>query len=164
MNQEEIKTELEKLDSFRSDCEGKMITLSAALDEFITMVATLKAQLADAEKPVLQNGDYGKNCNGVNFVIHKDKLYFENNVNPYYLPNNTVESKHVFGNIVNEIELLSKPLRFFQFDVHEYKFDFKNFPDAPVCVAGNWHTLEDAKDISMKLRRLIFTAEQQGTK
>ena len=59
MNQDEIKKEIEKLDSFRSDCEGKMVTLSAALDEFIIMVATLKAKLGEAEKPDLRPLDFG---------------------------------------------------------------------------------------------------------
>ncbi len=171
MNQDELKKEIEKLDSFRSDCEGKMVTLSAALDEFITMVAALKAQLdlADAEKPKLRHGDWWFTFDGyVNMFMKehsgeqrdflaRDDCILTNIGSDYH-------GETIQGNIFDDLKAQSKPLYKFTADVHHYGFDFKNFPQAPIQIAGNWHTLEEAKEISSKIQRVIFTAEKEAAK
>lgn len=172
MNQEEIKKEIEKLDSFRSDCEGKMVTLSAALDEFIKMVAALEAQLAEAEKPELRHGNYGQFADKSALLLtfwnsDENKMQYaykgsEDGEEGIYEAD---EGEGVwFGNIFDDLKALSEPLYNFTADVHPYGFDFKQFPQAPIQIAGNWHTLKEAKQISTDIQRVIFTAEQEAAK
>ncbi len=61
--------------------------------------------------------------------------------------------------VFDHLKELAKPLKHFRADVHEYEFNVAK-PDFPIMVAGNWHTLSNAKEISTDLQRLIQTYEQ----
>ncbi len=170
MNQDEIKTEIEKLDSFRSDCEGKMVTLSAALDEFIIMVATLKAQLAEAETPELGHGDYGIDDDNRSFVVVEQaslfgspKAFFESQMGQIRA-DEAMSPDFRIGNIYKYLKALAEPLKEFEYGdiTGRISVDEKR-PDG-VCIGGFWHTIKTAKILSMKIQRLIFTAEQESAK
>lgn len=67
------------------------------------------------------------------------------------------------GNFWDERKELAEPLKHFRAGVHEFYFDMDAaHSHAPIHIAGNWHTPTEAKVICMKLRRLIFTYEQDG--
>lgn len=157
MNQEEMKSEL------ATEIELRDIS-QAFTDTHIRRVATLELDLAEAEKPELQNGAYGINSNGLKFVVIKDKIHWGKSGNTGPLPNDTVKSKHVIDNIWKEMKALSKRLTYFKADVHEYTFDFTGHTGAPVLIAGNWHTLKEAKQISLDLQRLVRTAAMEAAK
>ncbi len=139
-------------------------------------LVVLQAQLAEAEKPKLRHGDYGVDEDGPFFLWENRHLWTKE----YEPGNNKCLSRslnkkgnderlkqwatEIDGNIFDDLKELSWPLRYFKADVHEYTFDFISHAHAPIKIAGNWHTIKDAEEISMMLQRVIYTAKQAQAK
>ena len=133
------------------------------------LMADVEKELAEAEKPELRHGDWWiKEGVGINiflkehvgarreFVATKD--FVLTNIGSDY------NGEPILGNIFDDLKALSEPLLSFQADVHTYSFDFINLPQTPIQIAGNWHTLKEAKEICMKIQRVIYTAKQSKAK
>ncbi len=141
-----------------------------------------KAMEAKPEKLELQHGDYGIDhvgdfCMTVqshNGVGVKGPLRRVGTTYAYETDADfkawTVKTK--FGNIFTEIEEMAKPLERFKFEPKDKKHDAQPVTvkrviiDDSLCVVfgdHDWGThmdIDEAKDFSMKLRRIIHTAEQ----
>lgn len=164
MNQDEIKAEIEKL-----------VVLSAALDEFVTRVATLEAKLAGAEKPELRRGGYGVDRNGP-FFLHENShswiKEYERGTGSGILSsslnktgNNSqlrVWASQIIGNIFDDLNALSEPLK--DFDYGDITGKVSEDDPNRVCIGGFWHTIKTAKTLSMYIQRLIHTAGQELAK
>ncbi len=131
--------------------------------------ASLEVSLAEAEKPKLRHGDYG-------YDIHNQPCaameVFETN-GPRITGPSTVCSalcnisegtvykpKVILGNIFDDLTAIAEPLKEFKTDVHLYRIERKGFPDAPIYMAGNHHSIAEVKEHIRKLRRMVATAER----
>lgn len=152
MNKEEFEQKLEQLDSMVTELKPMVAQAEKLKDE-------LKAQLAEAEKP--KHGDYGISSSGSARIVlrHESQLVTAGNgsVHPYevkyYYPN------PVLGNIFTDLKAITEPLEKFKTDVHTYQINIRDFPHAPIGMAGNWHTIPEAEEHHRKLGRLIHTAK-----
>ncbi len=125
------------------------------------LLAKLKTLLAEADKPKLKHGDCGRNeiCASIAIKGDDEKLRASqpggtnSTGNPLGLPT------EVFFNIFDL--LAGEPLTEFETDVHLYEYR-PTTRHAPILMAGNSHTIEEALEHWQKLGRLIFTAMKQG--
>ena len=165
MNQDEIKREID----CKSACQTALLGFAR---EYELDIAKLEAQLTEAEKPVFKDGDdglaiqkRGADSGVCSFIFVGGSVYY--NTGTYDEETALSDSRFYdyvrLSNIFDHLKALSRPLHNFTADVHPYSFDFKSFPQAPIQIAGNWHTLEKAKQISMDIQRLIFTAEKEAS-
>ncbi len=155
MDKEQIEKEIKR----KSACHALLMSWAG---ETVKEIGELQAQLAEAEKPELRDGDYGINANGLPFVICNNRIQFEHRAgaqDSYSLPNNTVKPKHVTGNFLDDLKALAEPLKRFRLDVHEYYID-EGRRHNQIHMAGNWHTIQEVKQHIRKLQRLAATAER----
>ena len=155
MNQEEIKAEIDT----KSACR---VALLGFAKDFEDEIAAREAELVQAVNPGLQQGDYGDGPAGPWLRVHGRTWWDTKRPTGPSHHDADVFIPYRQGNHFRDREALSKPLTHFKADVHQYKFNFKEFPDAPIQIAGNWHTLKDAKQISLDIQRVIRTAELEA--
>lgn len=168
MNTEEMEKQLVDEIALRDAAQVIVDKAQAIVDSYIVTVAKLELDLAEAEKAELRHGDFGANdrqrwikLNDTIHWLHEDRWSETAGLSGETCLH---ERKGNIGQILDDLTALSEPLYTFTADVHHYGFDFKNFPQAPIQIAGNWHALAEAKGISMKIQRVIFTAEQEAAK
>lgn len=156
------------------ETEARLDLLIAQAQSLLKDLVERKAALAEAEKPKPKprHGAYGVDEDGPFFLWENRHLWTKE----YEPGNNKCLSRslnkkgnderlkqwatEIDGNIFDDRKALSQPLHNFTADVHPYGFDFENFRHTPILIAGNWHTVKDAEEISMKLQRLLHTAKQ----
>ncbi len=131
--------------------------------------ADLEAQLAEAENTGLRHGDYGVDGDNDSFIVVEQstlygtpKAFFESQRGQVHADKKMSPDFRI-ANIFREIKELAKPLTCFNVDGREYKFDLGS-DCTPIKIAGIWHSLPNAKEISTDLQRLIFTYEQATAK
>lgn len=159
MNQEEIKTEIKQYKEIVEVMEYKLKFFQARLD-------ATKAQLADAEKPELRHLDFGEKA-GVRWIKIDAGvwwLYEDGHAAPSLLSDSEFldSVKGNLNDIFDENEVLSNPLREFMTDVHCYRIDSEDYPDAPICMAGKHHSIAEVKEHILNLRCLVRTAELEA--
>jgi len=123
-------------------------------------IADLKAQLAEAEPPKPEHGDYGVNNEDQGRLA--TRLYDNaepRKYNSHGLIGDGDKDITWLGNIFKDLEAIRKPLKQFNTDVHTYAYNFKDFPHAPIYIAGTWHTIPEAEEHILKLRRLVVSAK-----
>lgn len=131
------------------------------------------AQLAEMDKPKLRHGDYGYTRAGggkprfftqswVDGENQEGKMQWCDD-EAWHGTGDCLEIKSfiITGNLVDDLERNAEPLEEFELDVHCYKFDFMNFCHAPILIAGNWHTMDEAVDFHQKFGQLIATAKRK---
>ena len=146
---------------------ARLDLLIAQAQSLLKDLVERKAALAEAEKPKLKLGHWDLVLDeaGRPHIVIADMERVLQMAGPTFLCTVGVKSQDYrkIGDLqkyFDHIEALSQPLHNFTADVHPYGFDFEDFPGAPILLAGNWHTIKDAEEISMKLQRVIHTAKQ----
>ncbi len=165
--------------------QKRLDDLASTTKIVISEVVELQAQLAEAEKPELgfimpKHLDFGPYHYGdhppvmavyINMSCGlRDLALFVRGTKGWALyARNALKNggfTAIRGNlsdVFDDLKEVTKPLYNFTADVHTYRFDVAK-PDYPILIAGNWHTLPNAEDISTDLQRLIFTYEQATAK
>ena len=165
--------------------QKRLDDLASTTKIVISEVVELQAQLAEAEKPELgfimpKHLDFGPYHYGdhppvmavyINMSCGlRDLALFVRGPDGWAeYASKALENGHFtairgnLGDVFDDLKESTKPLSHFKADVHGYGFNVAK-PDYPIMVAGNWHTLSNAKDISTDLQRLIFTYEQATAK
>ena len=150
--------------------QKRLDDLASTTKIVISEVVELQAQLAEAEKPGLEHGDYGlvwdtDDCPS-RFIYLRTEQGKEPvmgracavpHIHPWYHVDDF--KRLIFGNLFKELKELAKPLQHFKADVHEYTFNVAK-PDFPILIAGNWHTLPNAEAMSTDIQRVINTYKQ----
>ncbi len=154
-----------------TDVQNALTNAQTLLTKYVEHIRNC-LPLAEAEKPEWKDGDYGLAIqkrgadSGVrSFIFVGGSIYYNTRT---YDEESVLSDRNYYdyvrlGNIFDDLKELLKPLYYFKADVHEYKFE-PNFAQVPIQIAGNWCTLEEAKEICMKIRRLLHTAEQAKNK
>jgi len=136
----------------------------------------LLKQKRELEEVKLRHGDYGKNYNGIPFIIKDETVHWlrEKDIGQgtSELPNTTIKPKQVMGNLADDLQALSESLEEFTTidpdgdtvkvyiatgEVEAIGIDIQE-GEGLACVNL---TLAQAKDFSMKFRQVIHTLEQK---
>ena len=130
------------------------------LDRANEEIDRLAKLVAEEKEPKLRHCDYGI---GVDSFIHiasdtywlgtrgDQKAGISKARNEFFI-------NDVIGNLADELKAIAEPLEEFETDVHTYHINKgAQWAHAPIHIAGNSRTLEEAEEHSMKLRRLIAT-------
>jgi len=156
----------------KEEIEQGLVRARVAETTIKNNIIKLLEQLVESEKPKLRQGDFGvttrDSCDKFNkfIVIKTPKGELEPQYQDGLTDGSSYAKKHfeeyiIFGNIFG---LMKKDLWYFKFDVHEYKINTKEFPHAPIHIAGNWHTLAEAEEIWRKLGQMIMTLKRKENK
>ena len=171
MNQNEIKAELERLDAAREICEREMTALTYAVDEYRNMVTALMAQLAEAEKPEFEDGDYGLTIqkrgvdSGVcSFIFVGGSVYY--NTGTYDEETALSDSRFCdyvrLGNIFDDLKALSEPLRAFKLSETHISGSLSG---SLICLRDRDEQsslpLAKVRELVVYLQRLVYTAEKE---
>lgn len=127
-------------------------------------------KMFDDKKPELRHGDFGMYKSGNGWIVLRRNESFIEIFGSSSGSGSNAESKgsgltpaDVLGNLFDLTKGWHEPLERFTADVHTYKIDM-SFRQAPILVAGNWHTLAEAEQIWHKLGRLIATFKRKENK
>lgn len=170
MDKQELEIMRECLDGAEAlieECKNK-------IKLFESLKTGFQAQLAEAEKPKLKNGDViewiGLKCSnkGINIIHGKENP--NGNLSQLNISKDTagITSEHPpdkfkkHFNIFDLLKEISEPITKFKTDVHTYQINAKDFPHAPIGMAGNWFTIKEAREHCYKLFALIAEAERQA--
>ena len=66
--------------------------------------------------------------------------------------------------IFDDLKRNSEDLEEFNLDVHRYYFNFKDFSHAPIHIAGNWHTMDEAVKFHQDFGQFLAYAKRQKAK
>ncbi len=66
--------------------------------------------------------------------------------------------------IFADLKRNSEDLKDFNLDVHRYYFNFTNLSHAPIHIAGNWHTMDEAIKFHQDFGQLLAYAKRQKAK
>ncbi len=142
--------------------------LNQSIKDHQSAINVQKARLEALDKPSgPRHGDYGYDHDGAaclrmlscykkQFVVANKDTTFGNDSGVVAVP------KPVLGNIFDDLKRDSEDLEEFCTDVHRYFFNFVDFSHAPIHIAGNWHTINEAIKHHQKLGQLIATARRRG--
>ena len=78
--------------------------------------------------------------------------------------NEKYDDYYVTGNVLDDLKRNSEDLKEFNLDVHRYYFNFKDFSHAPIYIAGNWHTMDEAVKFHQDFGQLLAYAKRQKVK
>ena len=161
MNKEELERDLELR-------KGRETFYAELLANEQAAVADTEDKLAEAEKPELEHGDYGIDGDNDSFVVVEQatlygtpKAFFESRAGQIHA-DKTMSPDFRIGNIFRDLEALAAPLKAFMVGVGCFSYDPNRSLEKPFRFIGYDKTLDEFREISMKIRRLIHTAERQN--
>ncbi len=136
-----------------------------------SLIERLEAELAEAEKPQLRHWDFGYDeDSGDEFIVIEQsglfgspKAFYADQKGQVHV-NESTGVRVRLGNlkeVFDRRKAIAEPLDKFATDVHSYAIDSDNFPDAPIRMAGNHHSVPEVEEHILKLRRLVYTAKGQ---
>lgn len=140
--------------------------LETTITEAQAVLDKATADLKALDKPKLRHGDYGIHSHSYPnpFVCSQSNIRNDlEYLNEYGLVEGLSLAKpKVLGNIFADLKAISEDLDRFSFDIHSYYYNSDDgMRHNPIHIAGNWHTVEEAEEISLKLRRVIATAKKK---
>lgn len=165
---EQVKTLQEKDMNKQEELENRLA--QALVSERVLHAQVVESlehqlvQLAEAEKPKLRHGDWWwKGEKRLEARIFLKEIKDEKR-DCVALPDcllttigSTYEGQPIEGNIFTDLKALGKPLESFETDAHKYYIKRLGFTRVCIFMAGNWHTIEEVEEHSLKLRRLTAT-------
>ena len=127
-------------------------------------IERLEDELAEAEKPDLVHLDFGDSGND-KWIKLFDEIHW---IGQYKQPISGLDDKEfineVKGNLLSvlaDLKAIAEPLTQFTTDVYSYRIDSKDYPDQPIRMAGNHHSITEVEEHILKLRRLVYTVKRQ---
>ena len=121
----------------------------------------------NAEKPKLGHGDFGLDDEPYVIVSQKTlpgspKAIFAS-TGGLINADESMSSDTRLGNIFKMMEGWDEEFKEFTFDVHRIEINTVDFAHAPIHIAGNWHTSDEAYEIWLKLgHTLAEPKKKQG--
>jgi len=142
--------------------------LSQAIKNLQAFRDKIVSQLAEAEPPKLEHGDYGHygdggfwwawNRNGILelFGIQSGSGEPAQDSHPNLIRD---------GNAVADLKAMTEPLEEFEFDVMECHINKgEGWAGAVIHIAGTNFTIPEAEEIHLNLGRLLYTRKMKGDK
>ena len=135
--------------------------LEKSIDEHKAAVAKAEGDLEKLSKPELRHGDYWYSNPGDPRLFIGGEVYGISGSRGM----RGRELEIITGNLVDDLKRNKVDLTGFSFDVHTCHFDLSGkMAHAPVHIAGNWHTLDEAIEIHQKLGQMISTIQRRKGK
>ena len=147
--------------------EQAKLVLKYATDE----IERLQAALAQAEKPELQHLDWGvQSASGHRWLKIHDTIWWigDENWDQGEIEPSTCDESWYRGEcrgnlkeVFDDLKARAETLMYFKTDVHAYRIDSKQYPDAPIYMAGNHHSIVEVEEHVRNLQRLLATYKRQ---
>lgn len=143
----------------------------AIIDKHIRLIDALMADIekefAETQKPKLRHGDirqWGCSDGCVGIVDLSEPaphmLWPGDDLRNSKTQDVILSRSKSIGNlkdIFDDLKAMQEDLMYFKTDVHDYRIDSKQYPDAPIYMAGNHHSVAEVEEHIRNLLRLLAT-------